>query len=206
MSISRRHVLVAGAACAVGAMPSVAFALEGDMTIGNAESPVQLIEYASLTCPHCAAFHVRIFPQLKSNYIDNNRIGFTLREYPTAPAPIAFAMFQLARCGGVGPRLYFDRVAELFNRQREVMSSTTGAEVRNVLVRIGAEWGLSEADVIAAMQDEAAVERITGSMQSGNALNIPGTPSLVLNGTLLQGASGTSYDGLSAALDAALAG
>jgi protein-disulfide isomerase len=204
VGVSRRHVLIAGAACAVGVAPASAFALEGDMTIGDPAAPVQLIEYASLTCSHCAAFHARVFPQLKAAYIDTDRIGFTLREYPTAPAPIAFAMFQLARCGGVGPRLYFDRVAELFNRQREVMSATTGAEVRSALVRIGGEWGLSEADIMAAMQDEAAVARITGSMESGRALEIPGTPAIVLNGALLQGPSSVTFDGLSAALNEAL--
>lgn len=202
MGVSRRHVIVAGAAFAAGALPSAAFALDGDMTIGDPAAPVQLVEFASLTCPHCAAFHAHVFPQLRSAYIDNGRIGFTLREFLTAPAPVSFAMFQLARCGGAGPRLYFDRVAELFNRQREVMTATTGAEVRDTLVRIGGEWGLAEGEVLAAIQDESAVSRVTASIDSGRALQITGTPAIALNGTLLQG---NSFEGISAAVDQALA-
>jgi protein-disulfide isomerase len=197
-------MLAAGAASLVFGVPSRALALEGDMTIGDPAAAVQLVEYASLTCSHCAAFHERTFPQLKSAYIDTRRIGFTLREDPTAPAPGAFAMFQLARCGGVGPALYFERVAELFERQRELLVTGTAASVREALFAIGAGWGLSQDEILAAMQDQAAVDRITGSIASGNAHGISGTPALVLNGALLQGPAHLAFEGLSAALNRAL--
>ncbi len=56
-----------------------------DMTIGDANARVHLVEYASLTCPHCAAFHRDVWPQLKANYIDTGKLRFTFREYPTPP-------------------------------------------------------------------------------------------------------------------------
>lgn len=205
VGFSRRDVLIAGAACAAMMLPRDAAALEGDMLLGDPGARVQLVEYASLTCPHCAAFHAEVFPRIKAAYIDTRRIGFTLREFPTAPAPVAFAMFQLARCGGADAQLYFERVGELFRQQRAIIETGTGAGVRDALIRTGASWGLSEAQVIACMQDETAVARITGSIEAGQAIPIRGTPALVLNGQLLTGEAGITLDGLSAALDAALA-
>jgi protein-disulfide isomerase len=204
VGVSRRHVLIAGAACAIAALPRNAAALEGDMTIGDPAARVQLIEYASLTCPHCAAFHAEVFPRLKAAYVDTGRIGFTLREFPTAPAPVAFAMFQLARCGGADAPLYFERVGELFQRQSAVLQTGTGAGVRAALIQIGVGWRLSEADVIACMQDEGAVARITRSIEAGQAVPIHGTPALVLNGELLSGPDSVTFAGLSAQLDQAL--
>jgi protein-disulfide isomerase len=196
-------MLVTGLAVGVAGLPQTAFALDGDMTIGDAQSSVHLIEYASMTCPHCAHFHRDEFPQLKANYIDSGRIAFTLREYATPPAPVALAMFQLARCGGAGPQLYFERVGELFTEQRAILQTGTGAGVRDALFAIGARWGLSQETIIAAMQDQSGATRITASMEDAHTVGIRGTPSFTLNGQLI---SGHSYADLAGPVDAALAG
>ncbi|HET9230627.1 MAG TPA: thioredoxin domain-containing protein, partial [Vitreimonas sp.] len=74
-----------------------------DMVLGDANAPVTLVEYASTTCPHCAAFHEAAWEQLKTTYIDTGRVRFVFREFPTPPPAIAVAGFQLARCGGATP-------------------------------------------------------------------------------------------------------
>jgi len=202
MSLSRRIVLAGGA---VMALAGEASALGGDMTIGDPASPVQVLEFASLTCPHCAAFHAQHFPRLKAAYIDTGRIGFTMREFPTTPAPVAFAMFQLARCGGASPEVYFDRCAALFQRQRAILDTGTNLGVRDALLALGRGWGLSDAEMLAAMQDEAGASRVRAMMEEGvERFGIQGTPSFVINDQLFEGRE--TYEGLAEALDAALAG
>ncbi|WP_158764432.1 thioredoxin domain-containing protein [Terricaulis silvestris] len=175
------------------------------MTLGDASAPAQLVEYASLTCPHCAAFHAEVFPRIKAEYIDARRIGFTLREFPTPPMPVSFAMFQLARCGGANAETYFDRVGILFQEQRAVLSSGTGEGVRAALINIGARWGLSEDQVVAAMMDQEGVTRVTATVEDGHQrFDVHGTPALVLNDRLLEGPTSLTYAGLSATLNAAL--
>jgi protein-disulfide isomerase len=176
------------------------------MTIGDPAAGVQLVEYASLTCPHCALFHAEVFPRIKAEYVDTRRIGFTLREFPTPPAPVSLAMFQLARCGDANTATYFDRVGVLFQEQRAVLSTGTGEGVRDALIAIGARWGLSREQVMAAMLDQAGVDRVTATVEDGRRrFDIHGTPTLVLNDEPLPGPASLTYEGLSAALNAALA-
>lgn len=200
--ISRRLVIISGAAAGFAA-PSRAATLPGDMTIGAPGARVQLVEFASLTCGHCAAFHADAFPRLKAAYIDTGRIGFTLREFPTPPAPVAFAMFQLARAGQASPETYFERVAAMFAQQREILSSGTGAGVRDALLAMGRGWGLTDAEVLAAMQDQAGVARVQAAMADGHGRGVNSTPSFVLNEQLLVVAH--SYEAVAGELDRALA-
>jgi protein-disulfide isomerase len=202
MLISRRSLVLAGAALAA---PGGAHAtpVEGDMTIGAADARVRLVEYASLTCPHCAAFHVDVFPRIKAEFVDTQRISFTLREFPTPPAQVSVAMFQVARCGGADAATYFDRVGILFQQQRAILSTGTGQGVLNALVGIGQTWGFSEEQVVAAVMDPSGAARVQATAINGvERFNIRGTPSFVLNEQLLNGA--TTYVELSDALNAAL--
>lgn len=207
MAVSRRHVVVGGAAgVVVAALPAPVAAAAGDMTIGDPAATAQLVEYASLTCPHCALFHAEVYPRLKADYIDTRRIGFTLREFPTPPAAVSLAMFQLARCGDADAATYFDRVGVLFQEQHAILSTGTGEGVRDALIAIGARWGLSRDQVVAAMMDEQGVTRVTATVEDGHQrFDVHGTPALVLNDRLLQGPASLTYDSLSAALNAALA-
>ncbi len=204
MIVSRRHVLVAGA---IAALPSAAGAatMPGDMTLGALDARVQLIEYASLTCPHCAAFHAEVFPRIKAEYVDTRRIGFTLREFPTAPAPVSVAMFQLARCGSADAPTYFDRVGILFQQQRAILSTGTGEGVLDALVGIGSAWGFSRDQVMAAVMDEAGIARIQATVNDGvQRFDIQGTPAMVLNEQPLRGPTSVTYVGLGDALNTAL--
>ena len=85
----------------------------GDKILGNALAPVTIIEYASMTCSHCASFHQNGFKFLKERYIDSGKVRYILREFPTDP--LAAAGFMLAHCGGEGR--YFPIVDLIFAQQ-----------------------------------------------------------------------------------------
>jgi protein-disulfide isomerase len=176
-----------------------------DMVLGDANAPVTLIEYASTTCPHCAAFHEEAWEQLKTNYIDTGRVRFVFREYPTAPAPIAVAGFQLARCGGASSEQYFARIGELFRQQRAMFATGSMEGVRQKLIEIGSATGLSQDQVMQCIADESGAERIRNTVETADReFNVTGTPTFIINGVKYDGPP--SYTGVSAALDRALAG
>ncbi|MET0181798.1 MAG: DsbA family protein [Caulobacterales bacterium] len=208
MLLQRRELIILGAAALAACNGSGGGAsTEGDMAIGAENAPATLIEYASVTCSHCAEFHATVWDQLKTNYIDTGKVRFIFREYPTAPAQVAVAGFQLARCGGASPEQYLSRVGILFDQQQAMFASGTFEGVRAKLIEIGAQAGLGEEQVMNCINDEAGIARIQQTVEAGQRqFNITGTPTLVLNGRKLEDPSVMTYPGLSAAIDAAIAG
>ncbi len=178
---------------------------DDDMTIGAASARLHLIEYASATCPHCAHFHETNWTRLKTAYIDTGRVRFTLREMLTAPAPVALAMFQHARCEGASGAEYFRRLAALFEQQRQILGTGTMADVRDSLVSIGAGWGLAEAQVQTCLNDEAGVDRIRRSIAEAHQRGITGTPSFLLDDAPMTNSEFFTADGMARILDARLA-
>src|SRR3984957_19751350 len=86
-----------------------------DIPMGSASAPVTIIEYASMTCPHCAAFSVTTFPKLKEKYIDTGKVKYIMREYPLDR--LAAAAFMLARCAW--PEKYYPLIETLFSPQQK---------------------------------------------------------------------------------------
>ncbi|MGE3143915.1 MAG: DsbA family protein [Hyphomonadaceae bacterium] len=210
MTLFRRDVLALAAAALLATACNTgggAASDAADMTIGAANAPVSLIEYASTTCPHCAEFHRTVWPQLKANYIDAGKVRFTFREFPTPPAEVAVAAFQLARCGGAAPEQYLARVGVIFDQQQAMFATGTAEGVRQKLVQIGQEAGLSEDQVMACINDEHGPARVRQVVADGERqFNITGTPTLILNGKKLEDPSAMTYAGLSRLIDAAIAG
>lgn len=183
--LPRRTVLIGASLGAVAlATPSYAQVSADEMTIGSASARLHLIEYASLTCPHCAQFHAANWSALKSRYIDTGRVRFSLREMATSPPAVALAMFQVARCETTAPEEYLRRVSILFERQAAILATGTGAGVRDALLATGAEWGLSQEQVLACINDPAGVQRIQRSIEGAAALGVNHTPSFLFNGVL----------------------
>ena len=87
----------------------------GEQSLGKDDAPVTIIEYASMTCPHCAHFHETVYPELKKRYIDTGKVRFIFREFPLDP--LAAAGFMLARCGGKDK--YFPMIETLFAQQKD---------------------------------------------------------------------------------------
>jgi protein-disulfide isomerase len=212
VAIGRRrllgHLLIGASALALGACGGAGGATgpsPDDMALGSEDAPVTLIEYASAICPACAAFHERMWDQLKAEYIDTGRVRFIYREYPTNPAPVAVAGFQLARCGGATPEQYFVRLGEFYRQQPAMFSSLQAGSmdgVRRKIVEIGTAAGLSEDQVLACISDEAGADRVRRIVEAGNReFNITGTPTLIINGRTIE--TPQTFEALARQLDEA---
>lgn len=176
----------ASAAQSSGAQP-------GDMVLGRADAPVTVVEYASVTCGHCANWHATVWPEFKQRFIDTGRVRFVFRELPTAPAPVAIAGFLMARCAG--PDRYFDVIDDLMSEQRAVVGSP-----RAQLVAIGARHGVTEAEFDTCITDQAALTAMQGRIDAALSSGVNGTPTFFVNGTQ---ASGVTLAVLEAAIVAA---
>ncbi len=172
-------------------------------TLGAANAPLHLVEYASATCPHCAHFHETNWARLKSGYIDTGRVRYTLREMVTPPPAVAVAMFQVARCNGADAAEYYRRLGILFERQRAILSGGTMASVRDALFAVGAEWGLSNEQVWASITDQAGAARIQRSISEASARGVASTPTFYLNDQHQTDPAILTPEGMAAILDAA---
>ena len=139
--LTRRAALVTAAAAAAAGAPAGAAVkpAPGDMSLGNPKAPVHVVEYLSLTCPHCAHFHEGVFPAFKAKYIDTGKVYFTIRELLTAPAQVAAAGFLMARCNG-GTR-YFQVVDQVFRSQ----SRWQQGNIKPIFLDIAKANGMTEA-------------------------------------------------------------
>ncbi|PIV75565.1 MAG: thiol-disulfide oxidoreductase [Rhodobacteraceae bacterium CG17_big_fil_post_rev_8_21_14_2_50_65_11] len=151
-----------------------------EMAMGDADAPITVIEYASMTCPHCARFHQEVYPQLVENYVETGQVRFVMRE-------VYFDRFGLwagmvARCGG--EMRYFGIVEMLMEEQREWVQGQP-TEVAANLRRLGRRAGLSDEALDACMSDnDMAQAMVTVSTEQAEADEITGTPSFVINGEL----------------------
>jgi len=148
---------------------------------GAENAPVTIIEYASMTCSHCAAFHNSAYPLLKSRYIDTGKVRYILREFPLDP--LAAGGFMLARCAGEGK--YFPMVEALFKQQ------TKWAFVQNPippLFAIAKEFGLNEQSFEKCLSDQKMLDAIEEVRQRGQKLGVNSTPTFFVNGKIFRGA------------------
>lgn len=168
-----------------------------EMSKGNPDSGVTLIEYASFTCPHCRSFHANVMPQLTRDYIDTGLINFVYRE-------VYFDRYGLwagmvARCGG--PLRYFGIVDLLYAQQSE-WTQGSPAEIAENLKRIGRTAGLSNEELDACMTDAAMAEAMIATYEANMEVHeIPGTPAFILNDELH---GNMNFTDMSALLDTAI--
>ena len=151
-----------------------------EMTLGSEKASVEIIEYASFTCPHCRNFHEESFLKLKKDYIDSGKVKFIFREVYFDKYGLWAGM--VARCGG--SERYFGLVDLIFNKQDEWTKGDV-SEVVKKLERIGKISGLSEFEVQSCMQNNDKARALVESYKE-NAVkdNIQSTPSFVINGIL----------------------
>ena len=170
-----------------------------DFSIGSADAKVQITEYASFTCPHCANFHATVWPQLKTDYIDTGKVRFTYREVYFDRYGLWAAM--VARCGG--EMRYFGIVDMLFDQQKEWAGSDDPNVVVGNLRTIGKAAGLDDASLDACFKDGAKAEAMVAHFEKNmEADGIEGTPSFIING---EKHSNMSYDDMKGIIDAKLA-
>lgn len=161
------------------AAPETAPAEIKDFSIGNPDATVQIIEYASFTCPHCANFHDAVFKPLKAEYIDTGKVHFTYREVYFDRYGLWAAM--VARCGG--EMRYFGISDILFDTQKEWPASDDPNVVVENLKKIGRMAGMDNATLDACMKDSAMAEAMVARFETNmKADEVEGTPTLFING------------------------
>ncbi|OYX00654.1 MAG: disulfide bond formation protein DsbA [Caulobacter vibrioides] len=155
----------------------------GDMTLGDPNAKVTVVEYASVTCTHCATFNEQVWPAFKAKYVDTNKVNYVFKEFLTPPESVAAAGFLLARCAGEDK--YFGVIDALFNSQNELF--TTG-DARGMLFRVGRGAGLTDDKITACIQDEKALAELRARTDKAIQQDkITGTPTFVINGKELTG-------------------
>jgi protein-disulfide isomerase len=160
-----------------------------DMVLGSAKAPVTIVEYASMTCPHCAAFEQNVFPMLRSKYIDTGRVRFVFREFPLDL--VAAEASMLARCvGNNDAEKFFDVVDRVFKQQDQLM-----AQPLATLRLIGKQSGMSEQAVDACGTNQTQLDKITADQKVAHeVLKVEATPTLFINGEMMKG--GPSFEEL----------
>jgi len=153
----------------------------GEMAIGDEKAPITVIEYASMTCPHCAHFSETTFPELKKRYIDTGKVRFMFREFPLDQ--LAAAGSILARCAG--PDKYFPLVETLFAQQRDWVVQKPLAP----LMAIAKQAGLTQQAFETCLDNRELLEGIEKVRnQASEKFGVNSTPTLFVNGKRLAGA------------------
>lgn len=182
MRFNRRSILAAAAAVATLALAACGggggAVTSEDMSLGKADAPVTVIEYASLACTHCGRWENDVFPAFKAKYIDTGKVHYVFREFITAPPELAASGALLARCAGKDK--YFTVVQAVFHAQEEIF--TTG-DMRGPLLRIAETAGMSEADFDKCVGDEKALAAFNARVEKySKEAKIEGTPTFFFNG------------------------
>jgi len=153
-----------------------------DQVLGKPEAPVTIVEYASMTCPHCAHFHKVTYPELKKRYIDTGKVRFIFREFPLDRLAAAGAM--LARCAGEGEK-YFGVVDLLFDNQEKWAVRQPLPPLMNLMKQAGFtqatfEKCLADTELLGKLEQERD--------DAAKKYKVESTPTLFINGNKVAGA------------------
>lgn len=210
--LNRRHVIsLAGAAAAglafagnaraqsrsaEGSVDAAKVAEPGklkDMVYGKADAPVTIVEYASLTCSHCADFAVNTFPTIKEKYIDTGKARLIFREFPFDPR--ATAAFMLARCA---PEDRYFPMVEVFFKQQQQWAGAADGEA--ALLQIAKLAGFTQESFKACLTNQQVLDDVRATMERGSKeFGVSATPTFFINGQKYAGA--LSVDEMSAIID-----
>ena len=147
-----------------------------EIFLGNKDAKIVVIEYASMTCIHCATFHKEVYPKIKKNYIDTNKIKFIFRDFPLDKQALFASV--LAKCAPKDK--YFNFVKLILTNQEKWISNDD--TFMNKLRNIGKLAGLNENKINSCFKDEKMVDNIIRTRSIGEEkYNINSTPSLIIN-------------------------
>jgi protein-disulfide isomerase len=170
------------------------------MVMGKADAPVTVIEYASMTCPHCAHYQETTFPELKKRYIDTGKVRYIFREFPLDN--LAAAAFMLARCAGeLDSSKYYAMIDTLFAQQR------TWAVEKPIppLMAIAKQAGFTEKSFDACLANQKLLTGIEDVRQRAiKKFQVDSTPTFFINGKRTVGA--VTIDDMAKIIDPMLKG
>jgi protein-disulfide isomerase len=155
----------------------------GDHVQGKEDAPVTIVEYASMTCGHCANFHVNTYPALKSRYIDTGKVRFIFREFPLDQ--LAAGAFMLARCAGKDDKdRYFALVDTLFHKQKEWVVQRPIPPLQAIAKQVG----FTEASFEACLTDQKLLDTLEAERnRAAEKLGVNSTPTFFINGKIHRG-------------------
>lgn len=154
---------------------------DDEFILGNIDAPITMIEYASLSCPHCAAFHVKKLPIIKEEYIDTGKVKLIFRDFPLNLPALQASM--VTHC--VGEELYFKYLNALFSLQRSWVKKD-GA--KDHLFKIVQNGGMTEDEFNSCLSNKELENKIlTHQLEAHQQFKIKTTPSFVINGKLIEG-------------------
>ncbi|MHA1152738.1 MAG: DsbA family protein [Alphaproteobacteria bacterium] len=191
--MKRRNILLGAAAGGIAALAGIWLPpgpvraeemaiFEDDRILGSAEAPITIIEYSSLTCPHCAAFHADALPQIKETWIADGRVRLVYRHFPLDAAALRAA--AVANC--IEGARYFGFLDLLFKSQRRWAKSKDPLKELGQMARLA---GMSQEKFEACANDESEMDRILQRQQDGvKTYEVQSTPTLIVNGTKVSGA------------------
>ena len=187
--LSRRLVIAAAMLATLAACNKSGASLGApgpeDMTMGNPQAKVLVAEYASVACPHCAAFNNDVFPAFKAKYIDTGKVHYVLHEMLVggqAEQTMAAAGFLLARCAGKDK--YFAVNDEIFHAQTAMFQS---GDLRGGLLRIAQSMGMSEPQFNTCVSDQTALKALNARVEAAAKSGVDSTPTFIVNGEKLVG-------------------
>jgi protein-disulfide isomerase len=152
-----------------------------DHVLGDPNAPVTLIEYASLTCPHCAHFSVAVLPELKKKWIDTGKVKLIYRDFPLDQTALKAA--QLAECSGKDK--YFGVIDMIFETQPKWATASDPIADLSKSLRIA---GMGDAEVKACLANDAVANGVVADYRSGETMGVNSTPTLFINGQEFKGA------------------
>ena len=153
---------------------------DGDVVLGSDKAPVTIIEYASMTCPHCAHFSQETYPELKKRYIDTGKVRFIFREFPLDA--LAAAGFMLARCAGKDK--FLPIIETLFAKQQDWVVQ----QPIEPLKAIAKQFGFTEESFNQCLANQKVLDNIQAVRdRASEKLGVNSTPTFFINGKRLQG-------------------
>ena len=153
-----------------------------DMALGDAKAPVTIFEYASMSCPHCAAFEQNVFPMLRSKYIDTGKVRYVFREFPLDIKAASASV--LARCIANGnAEKFYGAIDAMFKQQEALMDQT-----KETMLAIGTDNGLDEKAVNDCVGNQAGLDMISADETfAAQQLKVKATPTFFINGKVVEG-------------------
>ena len=152
-----------------------------EMIVGEPDAPVTIIEYASMTCPHCARFHIDVYPAIKEKYIDTGKAKLYFREFPFDPA--AAAAFMLARCAPEDR--YFSLIDVLFEKQATWKQQ---GKVVDELFQIAKLAGFTQESFNECLKNQELLDNVLAvQKKAAEDYEVNATPTFFINGTKYSG-------------------
>ena len=185
--LTRRLALAAATLAMLAACSKSTVGAPGpeDMSMGDANAKVLVAEYASVGCPHCAAFNNDVFPAFKAKYIDTGKVHYVFHEMLVgqgAELSMAAAGFLMARCAGKDK--YFPVIDEIFHAQKSMFDS---GDLRGGLLRIAQSTGMTEAQFSSCIGDQTALKALNARVDNAGKDGINSTPTFIINGVKIEG-------------------